>query len=587
MVDPASSRSSVNGQVRIVPQLRAAITDQATHRRSSYLQPAKASEAALGSDDESTHQHGERDRAANTPTRSSSAEALAGDASGATSAGLLPPPPHPHAQPAELGPPAADGHSVTSDTHSTGQDPSSSHHTQSDLTTAADSLPTMSATAISIASPAPPEKQPSGQGTSNSKLAEKDAEKDLCVTAFAAPVGKRRRDGQSVSEGVLTSSSLTKLPSLPEDSKAPSKRAKRSFLSRFTLLCKSCIQTRDSHPIDLDEGVSSQVIDSEKQTLKETDTAQHGTRESSTATSANLPVLQALNIPPLPSVPDADIIVPPTPTKQLLPLSETDGLTSGAVQPPGSTGENLTHSVLHPHRPARDSGSGGEDSDSSFTDDAHFHELITVDEVEDEEQRLIRLGGTGIPTGPDGQPKPLLPPIAPEHAGRKCLVLDLDETLVHSSLRPVNSPDYIVPVEIESYWHNFYVLKRPGVDEFLKRMGEIYEVVVFTASLAKYADPVLDRLDPYKSVAHRLFRESCYNHRGNYVKDLSQLGRPVKDTIILDNSPASYIFHPHNAVPVSSWFNDPHDTELMDLCPFLSDLVHVDDVRGILNSSAV
>ncbi len=57
--------------------------------------------------------------------------------------------------------------------------------------------------------------------------------------------------------------------------------------------------------------------------------------------------------------------------------------------------------------------------------------------------------------------------------------------LTVSSLQPVNSPDYIVPVEIESYWHNFYVLKRPGVDEFLKRMGEIYEVVVFTASLAK------------------------------------------------------------------------------------------------------
>ena len=115
----------------------------------------------------------------------------------------------------------------------------------------------------------------------------------------------------------------------------------------------------------------------------------------------------------------------------------------------------------------------------------------------------------------DGVPRPLLPPIAPEHAGRKCLVLDLDETLVHSSLkvRPplpppaaaahvltflvfgffftrtwyqaVPSPDYIVPVEIESYWHNFYVLKRPGVDEFLRRMGEVYEVVVFTASLSK------------------------------------------------------------------------------------------------------
>ena len=67
------------------------------------------------------------------------------------------------------------------------------------------------------------------------------------------------------------------------------------------------------------------------------------------------------------------------------------------------------------------------------------------------------------------------------------------------------------------------------------------------------------------------------------LQDLSQLGRPVGDTIILDNSPASYIFHPHNAVPVSSWFNDPHDTELTDLCPFLADLTGVEDVRGVLN----
>lgn len=40
-------------------------------------------------------------------------------------------------------------------------------------------------------------------------------------------------------------------------------------------------------------------------------------------------------------------------------------------------------------------------------------------------------------------------------------------------------------------------------------------------------------------------------------QDLSQLGRPIGDCIIIDNSPASYVFHPNNAVPISSWFNDP------------------------------
>lgn len=69
------------------------------------------------------------------------------------------------------------------------------------------------------------------------------------------------------------------------------------------------------------------------------------------------------------------------------------------------------------------------------------------------------------------------------------------------------------------------------------------------------------------------------------IQDLSQLGRYLPTTIILDNSPASYIFHVNNAVPVSSWFNDPHDTELMDLCPFLEDLAAMGDVTLVLNST--
>ncbi|KAF9227380.1 NLI interacting factor [Gyrodon lividus] len=227
------------------------------------------------------------------------------------------------------------------------------------------------------------------------------------------------------------------------------------------------------------------------------------------------------------------------------------------------------------------------DSDGSFTDEEGHAEGEEAEEgepiEEDDEEALILNGGAGIPIGPDGTPRPLLPPISPRHAGRKCLVLDLDETLVHSSFKSIQHADYVVPVEIEYHWHNVYVIKRPGVDNFLKKMGEIYEVVVFTASLSKYADPVLDKLDIHQVVSHRLFRESCYNHKGNYVKDLSQLGRPIADTIILDNSPASYIFHPNNAVPVSSWFNDPHDTELTDLCPFLADLAEVQDVRGVLD----
>ena len=41
---------------------------------------------------------------------------------------------------------------------------------------------------------------------------------------------------------------------------------------------------------------------------------------------------------------------------------------------------------------------------------------------------------------------------------------------------------------------------------------------MFTASLAKYADPLLDILDRDHTVRVRLFREACVQHYGNYVK---------------------------------------------------------------------
>jgi carboxy-terminal domain RNA polymerase II polypeptide A small phosphatase len=122
----------------------------------------------------------------------------------------------------------------------------------------------------------------------------------------------------------------------------------------------------------------------------------------------------------------------------------------------------------------------------------------------------------------------------------------------------------------------------------------------------QYGDPLLDQLDIHGVVHHRLFRESCYNHQGNYVKvrriealprcfrlrqsahvvqDLSQIGRDLREIIIIDNSPTSYIFHPQHAVPISSWFSDAHDNELLDLIPVLEDLAgsQVSDVSLVLD----
>ena len=140
--------------------------------------------------------------------------------------------------------------------------------------------------------------------------------------------------------------------------------------------------------------------------------------------------------------------------------------------------------------------------------------------------------------------------------GLKTLVLDLDETLVHSSFKFVENSDITLQIEIDSQVCTVYVLMRPFVADFLKRMSKHFELVIFTASLSKYAEPLMQQLDPLNLCGYKLFREHCTFYNNTFVKDLTRLGRPMKDVIILDNSPVAYLFQPENAVPAVSWYDD-------------------------------
>jgi len=107
----------------------------------------------------------------------------------------------------------------------------------------------------------------------------------------------------------------------------------------------------------------------------------------------------------------------------------------------------------------------------------------------------------------------------------------------------------------------------------------LYKVVIYTASLSKYADPLLDQLDVHKVIDKRLFREHCVFHDGYFVKDLSLLNRNLSRSIIVDNSPMSYKFQPENAIDCSSFIDDPADIEMWQIADFLINIKSADDVR--------
>ena len=166
---------------------------------------------------------------------------------------------------------------------------------------------------------------------------------------------------------------------------------------------------------------------------------------------------------------------------------------------------------------------------------------------------------------------------------KKSLILDLDETLVHSSFYPFERvSDLTLPITVDNQKRIVYILRRPYVIEFMKEMSSYYEIIIYTASISDYASKLLDELDKYKVVSKRYYRNNCIYNKGIYIKDLRIIGKPFKDLIIIDNNPISYLFNINNGLPILSWYGDSKDIELLKLIPLLKYLSNVEDVTCII-----
>ena len=174
----------------------------------------------------------------------------------------------------------------------------------------------------------------------------------------------------------------------------------------------------------------------------------------------------------------------------------------------------------------------------------------------------------------------LLPP--PTDPNKITLVLDLDETLVHSSFIPIQNPDFKFMLNAVPNPVPVCVLVRPHASEFLEVLGEKFELVVFTAANQPYADYVIDQIDKQKNVVHRLYKESCSDLNGATVKDLSLLNRDLKKIIIIDNSRISSLLQPYNSIPVNTWTEDKSDSELLQIAAELLPHANDDNVYSFL-----
>ena len=153
------------------------------------------------------------------------------------------------------------------------------------------------------------------------------------------------------------------------------------------------------------------------------------------------------------------------------------------------------------------------------------------------------------------------------------LVLDLDETLIH--FKQGNSEQEGV------------VRIRPGVTEFLKEIGKIYELIVFTTATQEYADLLIDAIEEDKIYFdHRLYREHAIIIDNDFVKDLTRIGRPLDKIIIIDDMPQNFKLQKENGIVIKPFYGeDNYDNALYNLIPILKNIANEGgDVRkGLIN----
>ena len=200
---------------------------------------------------------------------------------------------------------------------------------------------------------------------------------------------------------------------------------------------------------------------------------------------------------------------------------------------------------------------------------------------------------------------------------KKILLIDLDETLIHSdfNLEYLNDKkvkyDTIIKFkdtesDFEENYEDYYDMRRKklkhelfneekeykvgvfirkGAKEFLTEVSKYFVVGIFTASVKAYADAVIDYLDPNKNlIQFRLYRNNCINVNDKiFVKDLRIIkGIDIKDIILLDNSIYSFSAQINNGILVNSFFNDKNDIELYNVLGYLLNfLVKAEDVRVV------
>jgi Dullard-like phosphatase family protein len=175
---------------------------------------------------------------------------------------------------------------------------------------------------------------------------------------------------------------------------------------------------------------------------------------------------------------------------------------------------------------------------------------------------------------------------------KKLLILELDETLIHTSFVQVPNCDYDYKFNINFLERpvTVFVYKRPYLNEFLYQMSKYYNIIIYSSNVPEYSNPLIDKLDEEKVIYKRIYKDKKIELNGKLISDLTKLIYEYGKNIIIisNNSLHSFINDSNNnTLPINSWNFKKSDDELIKLKSFLEFLSSVNDVRDYIKGIAV
>ena len=150
-----------------------------------------------------------------------------------------------------------------------------------------------------------------------------------------------------------------------------------------------------------------------------------------------------------------------------------------------------------------------------------------------------------------------IPYITTPSSKKYCLVLDLDETLIHFKVNHSHNDEGVLKL-------------RPGISTFLEVIKEYYEIILFTEASEAYTELIMETFNKNNFFDFKFFRQHTIIIGQDFVKDLQRIGRPLDRIIIIDNMAQNFRMQKYNGILIKPFYGeDQNDRALIDLIPIL------------------